>query len=592
MDKVLRHLLLKAEKPARYVGGEYNQPEIKKEGVRFCMCMPDVYEVGMSNTGLRILYHLLNDTDGVECERCFAPAVDFGDILRSADYPLFSLETQTPLKDFDLVGFSVQYELLYSNILYMLDLAKIPFYAKDRADSFPILLAGGPCSVNPEPFADFFDIISVGEGEETLPALARLYAKHKAKPNGFDKRRFLIEAQKIEGIYVPAFNRPGRRKTVKKAVVKDFDKSYYPTKQIVPSIEAVHDRAMVELYRGCANGCRFCQAGFWYRPLRYRKVDTLVDLCEETVINTGYDEISLGSLSTGDYKGIYELMGGIKACAEKYKVHFALPSMRLDTYSAELTQEARKSSLTFAPEAGTQRLRNVINKNVTEEDILRSVEIAFESGYQSVKFYFMLGLPTETKEDLDGIVDICRKVKKKYREMHNYKGAPNISISCAVFVPKPFTPFQWADQLSIDEMLERQVYLRTALKTVKCVDFHYHDNTTSRIEGVFARGDRRLAKVIETAYKMGAKMDGWTEHFKYDVWIKAFEECGIDPDSYTKGKKVGAKLPWDFIDCGVHPEYFIREKELSDKAVATPSCNKGCRGCGCKSICDCNGWKE
>ena len=320
-------------------------------------------------------------------------------------------------------------------------------------------------------------------------------------------------------------------------------------------------------------------------------METVARLCEETIRNTGFEELSLGSLSTGDYKGIYSLMDALTPCAEKYKAHFALPSMRLDTYSAALTQEARKSSLTFAPEAGTQRLRNVINKNVTEEDILRSAEIAFESGYQSVKFYFMLGLPSETKEDLDGIVDICRKVKKKYREMHNFKGAPNITISCAVFVPKPFTPFQWADQISLNEMLERQLYLRNELKSVKCVTFHYHDNTTIHIEGVFARGDRKLAKVIETAYRMGAKMDGWTEHFKYDVWIKAFEECGINPDDYTKGWKVGDKLPWGFIDCGVRPEYFIKEKELSDSAIATPSCNKGCRGCGCKSVCGCNDWE-
>ncbi len=590
MDDTLKNILLQAEKPARYVGGEYNQPSIMGNGVRFCMCMPDMYEVGMSNTGLKILYHVLNDTDGVECERCFAPAEDFAKLLKENHYPLFTLETATPLKNMDIVGFSVQYELLYSNILYMFDLADIPFWAKDRGDEYPIMIAGGPCSVNPEPFAEFFDIISVGEGEESLPALAKLYEKHKKK--GFNKRQFLIEAQRIEGMYVPRFNYPGRRKKVKKAIVTNFDKCYYPTKQIIPSIEAVHDRTMIELYRGCANGCRFCQAGFWYRPIRYRSVNTILGLCEETVRQTGFDEISLGSLSTGDYKGIYPLLEGLKPCADRYHVHFALPSMRLDTFKSELFSETRKSSLTFAPEAGTQRLRDVINKNITDEDIIRSVRMAFEGGYQSVKLYFMIGLPTEKQEDLDGIVEICRQIKRVYREVHNGKGAPSISVSCAVFVPKPFTPFQWATQLTPEEMLEKQVYLRTELKKVKCVSFHYHDNTTSQIEGVFARGDRKLAKAIERAYQLGAKMDGWTEYFKYDIWMQAFADCGINPRKYTGGRNVNSSLPWSFIDCGVTDKYLLREKELSDQAISTPNCNKGCQGCGEKRYCKCNEWGE
>ncbi len=590
MDKNLEKLILQAEKPARYTGGEPNQPKMTKEGVRVCMCMPDLYEVGMSNTGLRILYHRINDIDGAECERCFAPALDFGKILKDNGYPLFSLETSSPLKEFDLLGFSVQFELLYSNILYMLDLAHIPFRAEERGDEYPILMAGGPCSVNPEPFADFFDLINVGEGEEMLVEIVELYKKHKAM--GFNKKAFLLEAQNITGVYVPSLNTPSNRKTVKKAFVKDFDKCYYPTEQLVPTIEAVHDRAMVELYRGCANGCRFCQAGFWYRPIRYRKVDTVLKLCEETIQKTGFEEVSLGSLSTGDYPGIYDLIPSLKPCSEKYHASFALPSLRLDTFKGEFSDESRKSSLTFAPEAGTQRLRDVINKNITEEDIVRSVEYAFNSGYTSIKLYFMLGLPSETQEDLDGIVKICKGIKWKYREMHGGKGAPNISVSCAVFVPKPFTPFQWADQITTEQMLEKQVYLREELRKVKCVDFKYHDNTTSHIEGVFARGDRCLSKVIEIAYRNGAKMDGWTEHFKYDVWINAFKEAGIDPNEYTRGWSVDDELPWDFIDSGVTKKYLLREKELSEKAIATESCNKGCKGCGCAKLVKCNQWSE
>lgn len=590
MDKKLQELILQAEKPARYTGGEPNQPTMTGQGVRVCMCMPDLYEVGMSNLGLKILYHRINDLPNAECERCFAPADDFGKILKQNNYPLFSLETSTPLKDFDLVGFSVQFELLYSNVLYMLDLAGIPFRAVDRDSSYPILMAGGPCSVNPEPFADFFDMINIGEGEDMMKEIVDLYEVHKKK--GFDKKAFLEDVQSIQGVYVPSLNTPENRKIVHKAFVPDFDKCYCPTKQIVPTIEAVHDRTMVELYRGCANGCRFCQAGFWYRPIRYRKVETVKKLCEDTIKQTGFEELSLASLSTGDYPGIYELIPALKPCSEKYHVNFALPSLRLDTFKGEFSQESRKSSLTFAPEAGTQRLRDVINKNVTDEDIMRSIEYAFSSGYQSIKLYFMLGLPTETQEDLDGIVTICKKIKYKYREMHGGKGAPNISVSCAVFVPKPFTPFQWAEQITPEQMIEKQRYLLGELKKVKCVDFKYHDNTTSQVEGVFARGDRRLSKVIERAYAMGAKMDGWTEFFKYDVWMKALADEGLEPKDYTREWSLDEELPWSFIDSGVTEKFFKHEKELADKGIATESCNKGCKGCGCKKLCDCNEWSD
>lgn len=578
-------LLLNVDKPARYTGGEYNTPDIKKAAkCHFCICMPELYEVGMSNLGLKILYHLLNTDKDTVCERCFAPALDFAALTQENELPLMSLETKTPLKEFDMVGFSVQYELLYSNILYILDLAKIPFKAADRDDSFPLLIAGGPAVANPEPFAEFFDAVIIGEGEESLPAFISLYNRHKKKK--YNKQKFLSDAVAIEGVYIPSLNTPDNRKTVKKAVVRDFDKVFYPTAQLVPNIEVVHDRAMLELYRGCANGCRFCQAGFYYRPIRYRKADTIVKLAEGIMNETGFDEISLGSLSTGDYPPLIEVIEQIKPLSQKKHVNLALPSLRLDSFKGEFSEEARKSSLTFAPEAGTERLRRVINKNITENDIEKTMTIAFEQGYKSIKLYFMIGLPTETEEDLVGIVDTVKNIKSIYGRLTK-KGGLKISVSCAVFVPKPVTPFQWEAQLDFEEMKKRQYYLKDALR-IKGVTFHYHDSTTSLLEAVFARGDRRLAKVIEKAYELGARFDGWTEHFKFEVWQKAFEEEGLSMEEYVMARSTEEELPWEFIDCGVRRDFLLKERTKAYDNDNTPTCNIKCNACGMTAYGACN----
>lgn len=582
-----KEILRRVDKPARYVGGELNCPTMTGEGTRFCLCMPDIYEVGMSNLGVRLLYHRLNDEPGVECERCFTPAMDMVELLRQEEMPLCSLETHTPLKDFDLVGFSVQYEMLYSNILLMLDLAGIPFRASNRGEDYPILIAGGPCAVNPEPYADFFDIVNIGEGEEMLPEITALYARHKASAEGFNKQRFLEDATHIEGVYVPSLNTPEHRSVVKKRYLADFEHAYYPTAQLVANLEVVHDRAMVELYRGCANGCRFCQAGFYYRPIRYRSAERVASLCYGLTDGTGYDEISLGSLSTGDYPGLKKVLSTLKPESEARHYHLALPSMRLDTFEGEFSSLAKTSSLTFAPEAGTQRLRDVINKNITDEDINRSLTAAFLRGYNNVKLYFMLGLPTETDEDLMGIVEICSRIRRLYREATGRRDV-TVSVSCAVLVPKPLTPFQWEAQIHPDEMLRRQLLVKNALRPLKGVTFHYHDNTTSELEAIFARGDRKLSYVIERAYALGACMDGWTEYFRYDLWKQAIRDCGIDEREYLDAQPLDKPLPWEFIDCGVTRRYLEKEREAAYAATPTPSCNKGCRGCGCQTKEGCN----
>ena len=582
-------ILLKSEKPARYSGGEYNTPDMEKPcDVRFCICMPDLYEVGMSNLGLKILYHVLNNQKNVVCERCFAPALDFRALLKENDIPLMSLETKKPLKEFDMVGFSVQYEMLFTGVLYVMDAAGIPFYAKDRDDSYPIICGGGPSTINPEPIADFFDLFMVGEGEEMIVKLTDLYAKCKAA--GKTKAQFLALAEKIEGIYVPSRNTPKRRKIVKKAVVRDFEHCFYPTAQLMPTLEVVHDRAMLELYRGCQNGCRFCQAGYYYRPIRFRSKNTVKALIERLIRETGFDEISLGSLSTGDYPYLEELLSEVNPICAKARVHLALPSLRLSSFKKEFAESSRKSSLTFAPEAGTQRLRDVINKNVTEEEIRTGLSAAFDQGYNSVKLYFMLGLPTETDEDLMGIVELVKMIRRLYHE--NHKGGVNISVSCSVFIPKPGTPFQWEKQITREEMSRKQFLLKDELRKVKGASFHYHDRETSELEAIFARGDRALAPLIELAYKKGAMFDSWTEHFHYEIWEEAMAELKIDKEKYLGEQPLDKPLPWEFIDIGVTRAFLLREREKAYRAECTLGCDKGCQGCGAMALALCDEVKK
>ena len=577
--KKIDELLLSVEKPGRYVGGEWNVPDMAKPTrAKFCFCFPDIYEIGMSNLGLQILYDIINKHPDFIAERCYAPWPDMGAKLRENNIPLLSLETATPLKDFDMVGFSVQFELLYSNVLYMLDLAKIPYYAKDRGEEYPILCAGGPCAVNPEPFAPFFDCIIIGEGEEADLEMLKVVADGKEK--GLSKIEILKELKKIEGVYVPSLLEKGEK--VVKAVIKDFENAPYPTKPLVPNIEIVHDRATLELYRGCASGCRFCQAGYYYRPIRERSADKCAEYGKKMVENTGFGEISLCSLSTSDYTGLMDLEKQLRPFIEEKKITLALPSLRLSSFTKEMAQSSRRSSLTFAPEAGTQRLRNVINKNVTDDEI-NNIGRAFEAGYDNVKLYFMLGLPTETDEDILGIADICRRLRNLYIQIRKKKNL-TISVSCSVFIPKPSTPFQWEGQISLDEMLRRQKLLRGALREIKGVSFSWHGAETSVLEVVLARGDKRLAPVILRAYELGAKFDSWSEHFSWDIWTQAFADCGVEMQDYIGEIPEDKELPWDFIDIGVSRKYLLGQRHLAYQAVTTKNCREGCNGCGANKL--------
>ena len=574
--ELLKKILLEVEKPARYLGGEYNLPDTDKPcKERVCLCFADKYEVGMSNIGLRILYHMLNDTEGVVCERCFAPSVDMAEKMRQNAIKLFSLETRREFTDFDMVGFSIGFELAYTNVLYMMDLAGVPFYAKDRGEEYPLIIAGGPCMVNPAPIVDFFDAIMVGEGEVNLAAFVDLHAKCKSE--GMSKAEFLKRASALEGVYVPSIG--GK---VKRAVVKDLDKAYFPTKILVPGCDIVHDRSTLELFRGCANGCRFCQACFYYRPIRERKTETLLRQAKELIINTGYEELSLSSLSTSDYSDLKGLVDGLKEEADKNNVKLALPSLRLDSFEAEIYEDTKGASLTFAPEAGTQRLRDVINKNVGDKDILSSLTAALERGVKNVKLYFMIGLPTETEEDLKGIVDIVKLVRKLHAEKGRSK-IINITVSTAVFIPKPLTPFQWEAQISIDEMYEKQEYLKRELK-LKNVKYSWHDAKSSVIEAALARGDRRQSAVIKRAYETGCVFDSWNECFDYDKWIAAFDHCGIAPEEYTGAIPLERELAWDFIDNGVTKDYLLRERERAYNGITTPNCIGKCNGCGANKL--------
>ncbi len=572
-------LLASVEKPGRYSGGEWNTPDMSGERRGdMCFCFPELYEIGMSNLGVQILYDVVNRTEGFKAERCFAPAEDMAKALKEADIPLLSIETKKPLKDFTVVGFSVGFELLYTNVLYMMDLARIPFRYADRKQEDPVVIAGGPCSVNPEPFADFFDAIVIGEGEEADIELLKRVTEGRER--GLCREDILKSLLDIEGVYVPALFKAGDK--VKKAVVRDFENAPYPTKPLVPTIESVHDRATLELYRGCAAGCRFCQAGFWYRPIRERSAEKCAEYARSMIESTGFGELSLCSLSTSDYSELEALEDELSPYCRQRRVTMALPSLRISSFKPDMARDSRKNSLTFAPEAGTQRLRDVINKNVSEEEIDK-ISVAFEAGYDSVKLYFMLGLPTETDEDLKGIADICRRLKSLYFQKRNKKGL-NISVSCAVFIPKPCTPFQWEAQISLSEMLRRQNYLRSLLREIKGVSFSWHGAESSVLEAALARGDRKQSYVIERAYALGARFDSWTEKFDWGIWQRAFTDVGVTMEQYTREREEDEPLPWDFIDAGASKRYLLAERKKSREGVATRNCREGCNACGANRL--------
>ena len=594
----LKKLLLKVEKPTRYMGGELNSIVKNDAEYKFALCFPDVYEIGMSHLGSRILYNILNKREDTLCERVFTPWSDMENLLRENNLPLFSLESKRPLCDFDIIGFSLLYELSYTNVLTMLDLSGIPFYANERTENYPLIICGGPCTCNPEPIAPFMDAVVIGDGEEVTPRIMDVYAECKKK--GLRKHDMLLEMANIEGIYIPCFyeaeykdnrfvalNRISDRVPERpmRSVVKDLEHAEYVGKLLVPYMSIVHDRIALEAFRGCTRGCRFCQAGFIYRPVRERSVDTLLKYADELVDCTGYDEISLFSLSTGDYSEIHTLVKNIVDRYSKQNVSIALPSLRIDSSlkdDLEKIQSVRKAGLTLAPEAGTQRLRDVINKGVTEDDLIRSVRDAFESGWTSVKLYFMLGLPTETDEDLLGIVDLAKKVVAEYYSVpKDVRGKGlRVTVSVSTFVPKPFTPFQWEPQLALDEIRGRQKLLRDAFKGLRSIDFQYHDSETRLLEASFARGDRRLADVIVRAYKLGAKLDSWDEFFKFDVYRQAFAEDGLSMEMYaSRNRNVEEKLPWDHIDMLVTKEYLMKEREKALMEITTKDCRKGCNGC-------------
>ena len=603
MTELLQRILPTVQKPARYTGGEFN--EIKKNPddvrVRVAFCFPDTYEIGMSNVGMRILYGVMNEMDGVWCERVFAPWGDMEQAMRDHNLPLWALESQDPVKDFDMIAFTIGYEMSYTNILNMLSLAKVPLRSKDRDGLKNIVFAGGVCAFNPEPLADYIDFFALGEGEEITPEILALYERAKAEE--WTKLHFLQEVSKIPGIYVPSFYThaynedgtlaavvpdDGAPAVVTKRIVEDLDKAYYPTKMIVPSTEIVHDRANLEVFRGCIRGCRFCQAGFSCRPVRKKSADVLYRQAVETLEDSGHNEITLSSLSTSDYRELKQLTDKmIPYCADN-RVSLSVPSLRADNFSRELMeklQTLRKSGLTFAPEAGTQRLRNVINKNLTEEEILTTCANAFSGGWNNVKLYFMLGLPTETDEDVLGIAELVYKVIQTWKEYaSNKKRGLRVHVATAYFVPKPHTPFQWEKQITTDEYLRRCKLLKSHFYS-KSIEYNYHTPDLSRLEAVMARGDRRVGPVIEEAMRRGARLDGWDEYFTYQHWLDAFEACGVDADFYTtRGYAEDEILPWDMMDVGVSKSFLLRERKQAYNETVTPDCRHGCAGCGANQL--------
>lgn len=602
MNKITDDILCKVEKPSRYVGGELNQviKNPKDVNIRFAFCFPDVYEVGMSHLGTRILYHTINERKNTYCERVFAPWPDMETLMRKSDIKLFTLETKTPLDQFDMLGFTLQYEMSYTNILNMLDMSGITIRASERGEDEPIIMAGGPCAYNPEPLYDIVDFFEIGEGEEMMDDVLEVYAKHKA--NGkVNKKEFLREISHIGGIYVPSlydvsYNEDGTIREftpkyedvpakVKKRIVNNFDKVSFPDEMIVPYTDIVHDRVVLETARGCTNGCRFCQAGMIYRPVREKTTNTLIEQARKALKATGYDEVSLASLSICDYSNIQNLISSLVLEHEADKVGIALPSIRVDAFSVDLIKEiqkVRKTGLTFATEAGSQRMRDIINKGLTEERILEAAKSAFESGWSTIKLYFILGLPYETTEDAAGIGELAEKMADVYfgipKDVRN-KGL-KITVSTSILVPKPFTPFQWAPMARPEIVDERIKAVRGAIKS-RSIVYNYHEQETSFMEAVFARGDRRTCDVLIKAFEKGAKFDGWSEYFNMEIWNEAMEECNLDSEFYVyREREYDEILPWDFIDIGVNRKYMERENEKAKKAELTKNCLEGCTGCG------------
>ncbi len=599
----LDRLLLTVQKPAQYIGGELNSviKDASKVDIRFAFCFPDTYEIGMSHLGMKILYTLLNKRDDCWCERVFAPWVDFEQVMRDNDIPLYALESLDPVADFDVVGFTLQYELSYTNVLNMLDLAGIPLLSKDREELAPLIVAGGPCACNPEPIADFIDLFMLGEGEEVMNELMDLYKA--CKLSGIGKKEFLRRAAQIEGVYVPSLYTvtykedgtiqsitpdEGIPAVVHKRIIADFDKVLYPDNFVVPYVGTVHDRAVLEIMRGCIRGCRFCQAGYIYRPLREKNTDTLCRQGKSLCDTTGYEELSLSSLSTSDYSKIEQLLSDMLDYSKEEKVSFSMPSMRIDNFSEELLEKisaVRKSGLTFAPEAGTQRMRDVINKNITEEDIFKSCILAFAGGYSSVKLYFMLGLPTETLDDVAGIIELAKRiVEAYYKTPGRSKQAVQVTASVSTFVPKPHTPFQWEAQDTLEMIKEKQAHL-VHTNNSKRIRVKYHFSYTSVLEAIFARGDRRLCEVMLKAYQKGCRFDSWDECFDFDKWMEAMAECGLETAFYAnRVRDLDEVLPWSHLDYGISPEFLKREHNKAYTAVTTPNCRENCAGCGVNKL--------
>ncbi len=601
MNKISDDILFKVEKPSRYTGGELNEivKDLKEVDIRFAFCFPDVYEVGMSHLGSRILYHTINQRSDTYCERSFAPWPDMEEQLRKNNIPLFTLETKDSLKEFDILGFTLQYEMSYTNILNMLDMSGITIRASERGEDEPIVMAGGPCAYNPEPLYDIIDFFEIGEGEEMMNDVLDVYKKYKGKGK---KKEFLREISKIQGIYVPSlydviYNEDNTikefrpkyddvPKTITKRIINNYTKVDFPTDIIVPYSEIVHDRIVLELFRGCTNGCRFCRAGMLYRPVREKTREDLKDLARKLVKSTGYEEISLSSLSTCDYSDIKGLITDLVNEHEDDRVGIALPSIRVDAFSVDLLkdiQKVRKTGLTFAPEAGSQRMRDIINKGLTEDKILDAATSAFAAGWKTLKLYFMIGLPYEELEDCMGIGELAEKIVYRYKQVpnkiNNNKGL-RLTVSTSILIPKPFTPFQWAPMAKFEDVTEKIKAVKSSIQS-KCIVYNYHEQKTSVMESVFARGDRRLCEVLIKAFEKGARFDGWDQHFKFDVWMEAMEECNLTVDFYAyRERSYDEVLPWDFIDIGVNRKYLEIENEKAKRAELTQNCREGCTGCG------------